>query len=301
MRRAVILVALLVPTWAHAHEGGAHGYPWTFAPWVTVPLALSGLLYLVGVKRLWARAGQGRGVRNWQVLCFALGWTSLLGALVSPLHALGERLFTAHMTEHEILMVVGAPLLVVARPIGGMLWALPPEMRRTLGGIGRVPVLERLWAWLVDPLTATTLHGIALWVWHLPALYEPALTNSLVHWLQHLSFFVTALFFWWSLLRGRARQRGYGAAVFYLFVTALHSGFLGILLAVARAPLFPNQTSVATEWGLTPLEDQQLAGLIMWVPAGIVYAGAALALAALWIQHSGSLAPRGGVDALAPR
>jgi len=98
--------------------------------------------------------------------------------------------------------------------------------------------------------------------------------------------------------QGRARQRGYGAAVFYLFVTALHSGFLGILLTVAREPIYPLQTSAAPEWGLTPLEDQQLAGLIMWVPAGLVYAVAALALAGLWIRHSGLAAKRDGSDAL---
>jgi putative membrane protein len=222
----------------------------------------------------------------------------LFAALVAPLHWLGERLFAAHMIEHEILMGVAAPLLVVARPIGAILWAVPRGWRRGSGRAAQQPALARLWGWLTDPLIATILHGIALWAWHVPAFYDAALTSDRLHWLQHLSFFVTALFFWWALLRGRARERGYGAAVFYLFATSLHSGFLGILIALARQPLYPLQTKTALEWGLTPLEDQQVAGLIMWVPGGMVYAVAALALAGLWISRSATSGP-GGRHALA--
>lgn len=270
----------------HVHWDGAE--VWTSDPWITLPLAVSIVLYGAGLLRLWRRVGFGRGVRAWQAACFASGWLLLVAALVSPLHWLGERLFTAHMVEHEILMALAAPLLVVARPMGGMLWAFPKRWRPLVGGIGQTRAIASLWRGLTDPLVATLVHGVALWIWHVPSLYEAALAHPLVHWLQHLSFFLTAVLFWWALLRGRARERGYGAAIFYLFVTALHSGFLGILLAVARTPLIPQQTSQAPEWGLMPLEDQQLAGLIMWVPAGLVYAGAALALAGLWILHSGA-------------
>jgi putative membrane protein len=302
LKRALAIMLLLAPGHALAHGAvGANEPAWTLTPWITLPLVLSGAFYATGVARLWSCAGQGRGVRLWQVLCFAAGWGLLVLALVSPLHWLGERLFTAHMIEHEILMTLAAPLLVVARPVGAMLWALAPRMRRTVGGLGRTPVLRATWRRLIEPFPATIIHGVALWLWHMPVLYEAALHNTLLHWLQHLSFLGTALLFWFALLQGKARQRGYGAAVFYLFITALHSGFLGILLAVARAPVFPDQTSAASSWGLTPLEDQQLAGIIMWVPAGLVYAGAALVLAGLWIRHSGSLATQGGVHATAPR
>jgi putative membrane protein len=296
MRRAtLVLLACLIGEPAFAHEGHVHwnfSEIWTWDLWITLPLALSGTLYPLGVTRLWRRVGVNRGVRLWQAGCFALGWALLVVALVSPLHWLGERLFTAHMVEHEILMAMAAPLLVVARPMGGMLWALPRHWRPTIGGVGQSRGIAALWGWLTDPLIATVIHGVALWIWHAPTLYEAALSHPFVHWLQHLSFFLTAILFWWALLRGRFRERGYGAAIFYLFATALHSGFLGILLSIARAPLFPDQTSRAPLWGLTPLEDQQLAGLIMWVPAGMVYAAAALALAGLWILHSGNLGRR---------
>lgn len=304
MKALVVLLALLAAGPAHAHAGHMHwlegGTTWTWDPQVTVPVALSGGLYLAGTLRLWHRAGWGRGVRVWQAVSFALGWLLLVMALVAPLHWLGERLFFAHMIEHEILMAVAAPLLVVGNPVA-MLWAMPPGLRRSIGGIGRVTVVARLWATLTQPLVATLLHGTAVWVWHAPVLYEAALSNSWIHWLQHLSFFVTALLFWRALLQGPERERGYGAAVFYLFFTSLHTGFLGILLSLMRHTIYPAQTSGAAEWGLTPLEDQQLAGLFMWIPAGLVYAGAALILAGLWIVRSGSSRSRGGRHAYAAR
>jgi cytochrome c oxidase assembly factor CtaG len=121
----------------------------------------------------------------------------------------------------------------------------------------------------------------------MPGLYDRVLVSPLAHWLQHLSFLFSALLFWSALLWGSARGRGFGAAFLYLFLTSLHTGLLGVLLTVSPRLWYPRQVAAAAEWGLTPLEDQQLAGLVMWVPAGLVYAAAALALAGLWIRRSG--------------
>lgn len=287
---AILLLAL--PASALAHGGEPHADPsmsglraaWSFPPLVLMPLLVSAGLYGAGILRLWSRTGVGRGVRTWQVLAFAAGWLSLAGALLSPLHRLGERLFIAHMVEHEILMVIGAPLIVLARPLGAMVWALPARGRHWAGALNRSGPVRALSGFLRDPLAATLLHGVALWMWHLPSLYALALSDERLHWLQHVSFLGTAFLFWSAMLRGKAGRLAQGPAVFYLFVTALHSGFLGILLTVAKAPLYPTQMAASAEWRLTPLEDQQLAGLVMWVPAGIVYAGAALWLAGLWIN-----------------
>jgi putative membrane protein len=291
MRLALLLILTAgLPAPVAAHEGYVEWWAldstWTWDPLVVGPLALSISLYLTGVERVWRHAGPGRGVRRWQVRSFALGWTLLVLALVAPLHWLGGRLFTAHMIEHEALMVLAAPLIVVARPLGAMIWGLPRRWRPALGRLASAAPLAVIWRWLVDPGVATALHGIALWAWHAPPLYNAALTSGLVHWLQHVSFLGTALLFWWALLRGRERARGYGRAVLYLFVTTLHSGFLGILITLARRPVYPLQSRDAMAWGLSVLEDQQLAGLVMWVPAGLVYAAAALALAGVWIVRS---------------
>jgi putative membrane protein len=257
-----------------------------------VMLAGSAGLYLLGTLRLWWHAGFGRGVRVWQVICFWLGWLTLVAALLSPLHALGRRLFTAHMIEHELLMIVAAPLLVLGRPGSAMVWGLPMQWRASIGSILHVSALAHSWRYLTQPAAATALHGAALWAWHMPVLYNAALTSNGMHWLQHLTFLITALLFWWPLLRGLDRDRAAGIAVLCLFLTTLHTGLLGVLLTLSRRAWYPAQSDGAADWGLTPLEDQQLAGLVMWVPAGAIYTVAALALAAVWIGRSAHAKPR---------
>jgi putative membrane protein len=138
------------------------------------------------------------------------------------------------------------------------------------------------WAFLSNGRNGTLLHGVAIWVWHAPPMFDAAVTDVALHRLQHLSFFLTAVLFWWSVCwRSEA-----GAAAWHVVITMLHTSILGALMTLAPRVLYSTQTSAATAFGLTPLEDQQLAGLIMWVPAGTIYAGAALALLALWIRRS---------------
>jgi putative membrane protein len=162
------------------------------------------------------------------------------------------------------------------------LWALSKPARLRFVALSQSRAWRGGWNALTQPGTATTLHGAAIWIWHVPALFDAAVENDVLHRLQHLSFFVTALLFWWALVR-RATP---GVAVGHLFVTMVHTGVLGALMALAPRVLYTAQTQHALDWNLTPLEDQQLAGLIMWVPAGTVYAGAALAFAARWIRRS---------------
>jgi putative membrane protein len=292
MRPAVTLFLLLVarnPAHAHADVDALTAAIWTYDPWIIVPLYTSGLLYLRGIGRLWRRAGFGCGVRRWQVVCFWSGWTCLALALLSPLHWLGERLFVAHMIEHEVLMVIAAPLLAVARPVGAFLWALPQTWRTRLGTAAQHPLIAAPWHTLRNPLVATMLHGIALWAWHMPALYSTVLTDLAMHRLQHACFFFSAALFWWSLFYGPMRERGYGIAVACLFFTSLHSAILGIFLTLARGLWYPQQGSFAEFCGLTPLQDQQLAGLVMWVPPGLIYLGFALFFAGRWIARAGHI------------
>jgi putative membrane protein len=278
----LLLLAFAMPA-RRALAHGDHAVPgWTFDPVVVGLLLASAGLYGLGTLRLWRRAGQGHGIRPRQVLCYGAGWLLLAGALVSPLHWLGEHLFSAHMVEHEIVMAGAAPLLALSRPIGAILWAFPPPFRHALGAAGRQPVVRRFWRWVTAPITATLMHGAAIWLWHAPRLFEAAVQSEGLHRLQHLTFLVSALAFWWALFR----RAEFGAAVLHLFATMIHMTVLGALITLAGRVLYAHQTGFAENWGLTPLEDQQLAGLIMWVPAGTVYAAAALAFAALWIRQS---------------
>jgi cytochrome c oxidase assembly factor CtaG len=261
---------------------------WTFDPWIVTPLIVIGLLYATGLAVLRRRSALARKVRRRQAFAYFTGWISLALALVSPLHWLGEHVFTFHMIEHEIVMAISAPLLVVARPIGALLWSLPRGLRIASGRFLRRSAVDAAWQWLSSGGNATLLHGVAIWVWHVPPLFDAAVASAAVHRLQHLSFLVTAILFWWSVLR----RSDSGAGAWHLFITMLHTSMLGALMALAPRVLYQVQTATALDWGLTPLEDQQLAGLIMWVPAGTVYAGAALALTARWIRYSGNTKER---------
>ena len=280
----------LLPT-ASAHGGEPHcfsdlPYTWGRDPLVWACLLASGWLYVRGVRRLWRESGRGRGVRRWEAAAYAGGWAALCVALVSPLHPWGEVLFSAHMTQHEVLMVAAAPLLVLGRPVVAFLWAVPTAWARRFGEAAKAVWWRRAWGALTNPLAAWALHAVALWVWHVPALFEATLESDVVHTLQHISFLGSALVFWWALVHGPRGLMGYGAAVLYLFTTSVHSGVLGAFLTFTGRVLYPAYSRTSAEWGLTPLEDQQLGGLIMWVPAGLVYVIAGLALLAGWMRES---------------
>lgn len=269
------------------YGAGAPQAGWTLALPITLPLTMVALLYAAGAFRLWRRSARSRPLRMRQALLFAIGWAILAAALVSPLHAWGERVFTAHMIEHELLMAVAAPLLVASSPAAAMMWALPIKLRLAFGAAGQAKVLRTVWAAISRPVAATFLHGVAIWAWHVPALFEAALAQGVLHYAQHASFFGTGLLFWWVLLPRSGREQAYGSAVMHLFFTSLHTGLLGVLLLVSPRLWYPANAAGAKLWNLSSLEDQQLAGLVMWVPAGLIYGGAALLLAGLWIRSSG--------------
>ncbi|HWK65061.1 MAG TPA: cytochrome c oxidase assembly protein [Rhizobiaceae bacterium] len=256
---------------------------WTIGLPITLPLALAALLYGAGARRLWRRSSRGRPTNLTRIGLFSAGWLSLAIALVSPIHALGERLFTAHMIEHELMMVVSAPLLAASAPLAEMLWALPQSWRLGLARVAHARPLSAVWAILTLPAIATILHGIAIWLWHVPILFEAALERGPLHYAQHASFLGTGLLFWWAIVPRNAEMRAQGTAVLHLFLTSLHTGLLGVLLFVSPRPLYPSAPLEAEQWGLSVLEDQQLAGLVMWIPAGLVYGAAALLLAERWI------------------
>jgi cytochrome c oxidase assembly factor CtaG len=249
-------------------------------------LAATAAAYAVGVLRLWRHAGAGQGVARWQAIAFAGGWLALVAALLSPLDELAEQLFTAHMAQHELLMVVGAPLVALASPLVAMLWLLPHAGRRRAMRVMRGRRVSLLWAALTAPATVWLLHGLALWIWHMPALYDAALQSETVHALQHLCFFVSASLFWWGIAHGRYGRAGYGVAVVYIFATAMHSGVLGALLTFSPYVWYPLYERTSISFGLTPLEDQQLAGLLMWVPAGITFVAGGLYFFAAWLKES---------------
>jgi len=275
----VLLAALVASPAALAHGVETASPGWSFEPWVVVPLALSFLWFVAGALRLRSRGADAATLAR-RTGCFLAAWTVLVLALVSPLHAAGARSFAAHMFEHELLMLAAAPLLVLSAPVGIALWALPHRLRLALGRGGHAPAWALCWSALTGLGTATALQAIALWGWHAPALFELALAQPGWHIAQHVCFLGTALLFWYAIWRAPARS-GIAGVVGALFFTAAISGALGALMAVAHGPWYARYAALGlTPRGLTPLEDQQLAGLLMWIPGGLVHAGAALWLLA---------------------
>jgi putative membrane protein len=238
---------------------------WSFAFEVVLPLLLVPVLYALGLVALRRRAGV-EAVRPWQIACFSAGWLALVIALVSPLCRMAATLAAAHMVQHVILVAVAPPLLVLG----------------TASIFGSVP--RGLGRWLATPMVASLIYGVAIWFWHAPLPYQAALLSEGFHLLMYATLIGAALLFWRSLIAATWLEPDrYGGAVLSALATTIHTGLLGALLTFAPAPWYPLLETRAASWGLSALEDQQLAGLIMWVPMGSIYLVGSVALMAAWL------------------
>ncbi|MGH8936321.1 MAG: cytochrome c oxidase assembly protein [Acidimicrobiia bacterium] len=223
-------------------------------------LLLAAILYARGLGRL-----PGRKERRRRTLAFVTGLVTIGGALAFPMEEAARALFSAHMVQHLLLMVVAAPLVVYGLAGRTLFMGVPAMLRHRLAALGRRLRLIRL---LGSPPAVWGLQALALWSWHLPGLYELGLANELLHAVEHGSFLGTALLFWWLVVEAPGRL-GHLERALLVFATALQTGLLGAIILFASTVLYP--VHAPGTWGLTPLEDQQLAGAIMWIPMWVVY------------------------------
>ncbi|CAN5691533.1 cytochrome c oxidase assembly protein [soil metagenome] len=269
---------------AHAGQPPAPHDLW--GAWNVEPALLLGLGVAVWAYRRGQVGGRRREVDTWRARCFAGALLAVGIALISPLDALSGALASAHMVQHVLLLLVAAPLLALSAPSSTLLRGSPLGVRRASGRWRR-----RLWLThrnlrgLRHPATVWLLHVGMLWFWHAAVPYGAALENQLVHVAEHLSFLVSGLLFWRVVIGARSPGRvSNGFGVLLVFAMAMQSVFLSVLLTFARAPWYAGYAATTTPWGLAPLADQQLAGVIMWIPAGLIYLAAALTLMVTWIQ-----------------
>lgn len=263
------------------HHNHGQGIGWNLDPVLVIPLLLALLIYAVG----WVRLGKRASAPPRPAL-FLSGWTVLSLSLVSPLHEAGERSFTMHMIEHELIMLVATLLLAASGAGGTLAWGLPRPLRQALGSSWKSP-LAALWKRLTEPVTATLVQAVVMWGWHAPALFDRALDSRGWHIFQHSCFFISSLLFWWAMLHPRSRSSGYGVSAACLFVTSLIGGALGALMSFSSSPWYAEYAAMGmTGIGLDPTEDQRLAGLIMWIPGGLVHGVAALAMFYKWLKAS---------------
>lgn len=260
---------------------------WTWDPAVLLGLTAAAAVYGAGISRRPRRAR--RRIRWQEITAFYVGLTLLAVALVSPIDAMSQQLFCAHMVQHLLIGLVAPLLIVLGRPFVATRGLIARGTQRELYAMVR-PIRRGLhvrassvgWS-----LAAVTAHIGAFWMWHAPPFYDAAVRNNAIHAFEHATFLATGIVFWSTMLATRWRERS-AVAVLYLFVAGLTSGALAALLTLAPYPLYSVHTTTTAAWHLTPLEDQQLAGAIMWVPGGIVYVGAALVLFIRWLQAAPS-------------
>lgn len=265
---------------AHADHDATHW--WTFDPLVWAPALVIGVLYGKGVMLLQSKRHAIRAARPWAIASFCTGMIALFFAMIWPLDALGEISFAAHMAQHMLLMSAAAPLFVFADPAIPLLVGAPGFLRRRLTALHAL--LRGALRLLLQPRIAFSLHAIVIWVWHAPLPFELALRWPWLHVLEHFSFFGSALLFWIALARlGRRGGEGYGAAALWSLATLMHTGLLGALITFAPRLIY---LSYADSRLLPALQDQQLAGLLMWVPAGLCYLIAGLGFCAAWLRNA---------------
>jgi len=252
--------------------------------WSLGCVAVLGWWYVAGLRRVLHRARRPRRhlVRA-ATLFLAVG--SLVVTTGPPLGELLERRLSGHMAEHLVLIVVTAPLLVLARPGAVVAVGMPREVRgAVLGAAHRLGVLRGLSS-ATAALVAWCLHVGALWAWHLPAAYDAALRSPLLHLVEHASFLGTAWLFWWHVA-ALARRRGAGAAAAAYVATAIPPGAaLGAVLTFPDHPLYRLQAARAAADGADPLLDQRIAGLVMWVPLDFAYLALAVWLFGSWLAR----------------
>lgn len=286
------LIALTAtPLLAHVTlhpAGGASGWwtRWNLDPFILASLVFLAAGYVAGIRQLRAQRGRDAPVRPTHAAAFAAGLLCLFIALISPLDVLALELLSVHMIQHMILMNLAAPLIVLGAPVRTLLWLLPPRGRQQIGrgkrrleqrGIPRYLLWHPLLLWLV--------YAAVLWIWHLPRFYEAALRHEWVHDAQHLMFFAASCLFWRVMFDPIGRLRMSRAlAVVYLFTTSLHATLLGVFMALAPSLWYKTYADRAPAWGLAPLEDQQLAGYVMWMPACMMYALIAAIIFAQWLS-----------------
>ena len=250
---------------------------WNLTPSIYVGIALIIGLYLYAVGPLRRRYRLADSVSRRQVVVFISGMLLIFLALASPLDELGdEYLFSAHMLQHLVLTMIGPPMLLLGTPG----WLIEPLLRRrTVLRIGKA---------LTYPAVAFLLFNVNFWLWHAPSLYNATLSDENLHIFEHLLFLITATLYWWpvfSPVEEGLPRLSLGGQILYIFLGGMPSVALGAGLTFLPPLYAPYIQQSVRAWGISPAADQQLGGLIMWVPLNIAYIVVVSVLFIRWMQQ----------------
>lgn len=238
----------------------------------------AGLVTWVAVSLTYHRGSRSSIDRSeWRLVTFVVGTALIFAVLSPPLEHLAEDLVSVHMVQHVTLILIGAPLIALSRPLETLLRGLPRRVRKYMGRwrrtVGLTPSTTRR---VIRPLIVWLFYGLAIWFWHGSGPYELAAGNTWIHLLEHTVFLGAALVFWSIVLVPWQSRVGDGFRILMVFTTAFHSVLLGALLTFSDTVWYQSYTESTIGLGVDPLADLRLAGLLMWIPGSLVYTSAAL-------------------------
>lgn len=256
---------------------------WSFDPTIAVPLALAALGFGWAVARV-DRAHSSNPVPRIRSVCWYAGLAAIWIALQSPIEAYDTTLFSVHMVQHILLTLIAAPLLALGAPITLLLRVVRPETRRRI-------ILPVLHSWLVRaitfPLVTWILFAFVMWGSHFSPLFNDALTHPTLHQLEHLGYLGAASLFWWPAigLDPSPWRLNEPVRILYTFLQMPQNSFLGLAIMSATAPLYSHYASIERSWGPSVLEDQQMAGAVMWIVGDLVFLSVLLGLFLVWMRR----------------
>ncbi|TAJ18528.1 MAG: cytochrome c oxidase assembly protein [Dehalococcoidia bacterium] len=261
-----------LPAWAPhdvINESTRWWLAWNFDLQFLIPLALVGYWYARGLRR-WP--DRSRAHSRWRTASYYSGLAMLALAFESPLDRLGEHQFSMHMVQHSIVMMFVPPLILLGAPTTPMLRGMPRWLRqRVVRHVVSNGVVRAVWGFLTYPIVTMALFVVLQWGWHLmPGWYDRALNDDFIHQVQHGSFLAVAMLFWWNIIDPKPLHSRIPvmARILYFYGAMIPKHILAAFIVFADAPFYPTYERVHRFLPLTPMEDQQLAGVLLWVPFG---------------------------------
>lgn len=266
---------------------------WEWRIEVLIPLVVAGVVFFVGWRRLRLKGRRPHGLANgWRLVSYWVGLLLIGLALLSPIDVLAGQLFFMHMIQHLLLVMIVPPLLMLANPMPFLLWGLPDAVRHKAGGalsnvLHRKSSTRKTLRTITSPGVAWIIFVFVIIGWHDPNLYNAALRNAVVHDLEHLTFFGAAMLYWWHVVGAGPRihkRFSRTAQVMYVIAAIPPNMLTGIAIAFAGQVIYSHYLSMPRLWGIDAIDDQTLAGVIMWVPGSMMYIVVVLILTARWLE-----------------
>jgi putative membrane protein len=285
----IAAAALCLPAVALAHGASAPAptLPGVLLAWRLDPIVIGALLviaaaYLWAVRRVGA-AHPGNPHPAYRTWLFSAGLATIGVALLSPIEAYEGSLFSVHMVQHMLLELLAAPLLLAGAPITLALRAARPSIRRRILRVLQSGVVHAI----SFPVVAWVLFAAVNWGWHFSVLYDQALENALLHHVQHATFLGAALLFWWPAIGADPSpwRLAHPVRILYLFLAMPQNSFLGVALMSASTVLYPHYVTNQRSWGISPIDDQALGGVLMWVVGDVAFLVGMMVVVALWMRH----------------